>query len=111
MGYELVPAYLAADPGGQATLAATGCYDLRAKGILSQAQAESRTITDLIKVAETYALLAVAEALQFSLVKIARAGPLLTPVPSPVQPSAYAHSSQYRCAVEDRPVARNVRRQ
>ena len=50
----------------------SGCYDPRAKGILSQAQAESRTITDLIKVAETYALLAVAEALQFSLVKIAR---------------------------------------
>ena len=50
----------------------SGCYDLRAKGILSQVEAESRTITDLIKVAETYALLAVAEALQFSLVKIAR---------------------------------------
>ena len=51
---------------------ASGYYDLRAKGILSQVEAESRTITDLIKVAETYALLAVAEALQFSLVKIAR---------------------------------------
>jgi hypothetical protein len=49
-----------------------GCYDPRAKGILSQVDAESRTIADLIKVAETYALLAVAEALQFSLVKIAR---------------------------------------
>lgn len=45
---------------------------MRAKGILSQVEAESLTIADLIKVAETYALLAVAEALQFSLVKIAR---------------------------------------
>ena len=37
------------------------------QGILSQVEAESLTIAELIKVAETYALLAVAEALQFSL--------------------------------------------
>jgi len=48
----------------------SGCYDPRAKGNLSQVEPGNRTITDLIKVAETYALLAVAEALQFSLVKI-----------------------------------------
>jgi hypothetical protein len=44
-------------------------------------QAESLTIADLIKVAKTYALLAVAEALQFSLVKIGPRGPLPTQVP------------------------------
>jgi hypothetical protein len=52
------------------TRPASGYYDLRAKGILSQVEAESLTIADLIKMAATYALLAVPEALQFSLVKI-----------------------------------------
>lgn len=88
----------------------SGCYDLRAKGILSQAQAESRTITDLIKVAETYALLAVAEALQFSLVKIAR-GPAADSCAKSRSAFRIRAFLQYRCAEEDRPVARNVRRQ
>ena len=51
------------------------------QGILSQVEAESLTIAELIKVAETYALLAVAEALQFSLGQDWPAGPLLTQVP------------------------------
>ena len=50
----------------------SGCYDLRAKGILSQAQAESRNNHRLDQGGRDDALLAVAEALQFSSVKIAR---------------------------------------
>ena len=44
-------------------------------------EAESLTIAELIKVAETYALLAVAEALQFSRGQDWSAGPLLTQSP------------------------------
>jgi hypothetical protein len=85
------------------TRPASGCYDLRAKGILSQAQAESRTITDLIKVAETYALLAAAEALQFSLGQDWPTGPLPTPVPPrsigrPTVSTSHSDSSRYAYA-------------
>jgi hypothetical protein len=44
-------------------------------------EAGSLTIADLIKVVETYALLAVAEELSFSLGQDRPAGPLLTHVP------------------------------
>jgi hypothetical protein len=44
-------------------------------------EAESLTIAELIKVAETYALLTVAEALQYSLGQDWPAGPVLTQVP------------------------------
>jgi hypothetical protein len=60
------------------TRPASGYYDLPAKRILSQVEAGSLTITDLIKVAKTYALLAVAEAQPFSLGQDWPAGLLLT---------------------------------
>jgi hypothetical protein len=44
-------------------------------------EAESLTIAELIKVAETYALLTVAKALQYSLGQDWPAGPVLTQVP------------------------------